>query len=142
MVEIIKELAGVLKDLPDLAIWIMVGILFYKVAIIGSIFGVIRLGIIKLHDAFTKPKETIKYHDISSQFIVSDKGFREFTLLLDQIRRERGGHYKTKEGERGSNLKYIHMRDVEFLKEAYMEKVERDDLRIQTKTTNATSNAV
>jgi hypothetical protein len=48
--EELKLLIGMVADLPTLAVWVLAGYLLYKVAIIGSIYGVIRLAIAKLHD--------------------------------------------------------------------------------------------
>ena len=48
--EELKLLIEMVANLPALAVWVLVGYLLYKVAIVGSIYGVIRLAIAKLHD--------------------------------------------------------------------------------------------
>ena len=52
----LKLLIDMVANLPTLAVWVLVGYLVYKVAVVGSIYGVIRLLIIKTHDAMSKPR--------------------------------------------------------------------------------------
>jgi hypothetical protein len=54
--EDLKLLIEMVSGLPSLAIWVLAAYLAYKVAVVGSIYGVIRLLIIKGHDLLTKPK--------------------------------------------------------------------------------------
>ena len=54
--EELKLLIDMVANLPTLAVWVLVGYLAYKVAVVGSIYGVIRLLIVKFHDWATKPK--------------------------------------------------------------------------------------
>lgn len=96
MLEIIKEAGSILKDLPDLAIWILVGILFYKVAIVGSIFGIIKLAITKLHDFAIKPKIITRNFKID-EFLISGCE-HEFMALLSKMRKP--------------GLTYIHKSDI------------------------------
>jgi len=121
MIEIIKEAGEILKDLPDLAIWILVGILFYKVFIIGGIIAVIKLAINKTHSIMeissnnkVKPKEVVTKYEIDNYFITDAKD--KFDLLIKELR-----------GARTSiNSKYIHNDDVCFLLDAIREKKERE----------------
>jgi len=46
----LKLLIDMVANLPTLAVWVLVGYLAYKVVVVGSIYGVIRLLIIKGHD--------------------------------------------------------------------------------------------
>jgi uncharacterized membrane protein YcgQ (UPF0703/DUF1980 family) len=50
----LKLLIEMVANLPSLAVWVLLGYLVYKVAVIGSIYGVIRLAITMLHSAYTK----------------------------------------------------------------------------------------
>lgn len=118
MIEIIKELASVLKDLPDMAVYIMAGILFYKVFIIGGSISLAKYAINKLHDYLrtnsdnkVKPKEITTRYDIGGRFIKSDGTLGLFNQLLDEI-------------QTGVNIdsQYIHKSDVDFLLEAVREK--------------------
>ena len=56
MLEEFKELVQLLNNLPHLALWVAAGFWAYKVIVIGSIYGLIRFAIDKLHDWLTKPK--------------------------------------------------------------------------------------
>lgn len=122
MVEIVKELASVLKDLPDMAIWIMLGILFYKVFIIGGSIGLAKYFINKVHD-FSRvnselkhgPKEVTTKYNLSDRFICHDGTFSSFMSLLDEIH-----------SGCGINSNYIHKSDVDFLISAVREKKNRE----------------
>lgn len=52
----LKLLIEMVAHLPSLMVWVLVGYLVYKVAVIGSIYGVIRLLICKVHDWKTQPR--------------------------------------------------------------------------------------
>lgn len=127
MVEIIKELSKVLKDLPDLAIWIMVGVLFYKVFIVGGILGLIKFFINKLYSAFLnyndyklkpKPKTVYVLEKIDNDFICYDGTYLKFKKLISEVKNKR-----IRQGEKGD---YIHSDDVDYLIQAFNEKLERD----------------
>jgi hypothetical protein len=57
MIEELKSLIQVVNGLPQLAIWVAVGFWAYKVIIIGSVYGVIRLAINKSYAAYTRPSK-------------------------------------------------------------------------------------
>ena len=84
-------------NLPTLAVRVLVGYLAYKVAVIGSIYGVIRLLIVKMHDWKTKPVV----------FKIGAKALDEETAeaLQAQIARI-------------CSSSYYHMSDVQKLREA------------------------
>ena len=110
MIEIIKEIGGVLKDLPDLAIWILAGILFYKVFIVGSIFGIVKLAINKTHGVLTKPKEVIYKYKYGQHFI-NDRVHEEMLLLISAVRKNREQRTKS------TSVEYIHSSDIAHLRE-------------------------
>lgn len=56
--EELKLLIEMVANLPALAVWVLAGYLAYKVAIVGSIYGVIRLAITKLYEWKTAKVET------------------------------------------------------------------------------------
>ena len=56
----LKLLISMVADLPSLAVWVLVGYLAYKVAVVGSIYGVIRLLIVKAHDVMVTRKTVVK----------------------------------------------------------------------------------
>jgi hypothetical protein len=93
----LKLLIDMVSQLPTLAVWVLVGFIAYKIVVVGSIYGLFRLMILKTHDYLTKPKE----------FKLEDKTIDGKTarLLSGQLRRI-------------SSTIYIHPEDVERLKKA------------------------
>lgn len=54
--EELKILIDMVAHLPQMALWVLIGFLGYKLAVLGSIYGTLRLLIVKLHDWLTGPK--------------------------------------------------------------------------------------
>lgn len=121
MIEIIKEAGNILKDLPDLAIYILVGILFYKVVIVGSIFGLVKLAINSAKEMYMNPKKEIKTvkYDFDGQVYSHDGALATLKGFLAEIRAFRGDN----------NLS---MSEVQFLREAYHEKMQREKIITST----------
>lgn len=95
--EELKLLIEMVANLPTLAVWVLVGYLAYKVVVVGSIYGMIRLLIVKVHDWKTQP----------TVFKVGAKAIDEATAeaLQAQIARV-------------CSTNYYHMSDVQKLREA------------------------
>ena len=55
MIEALKEIVAIIEKLPHMALWILAGLLFYKVVIIGSWFGIAKLLIERTHSYLTRP---------------------------------------------------------------------------------------
>ena len=104
--EELKLLISMVANLPTLAVWVLVGYLAYKVVIVGSIYGVMRLVIIKWHDWATKPKTVA--------LKIGAKPIDESTAeaLNAQIARVCNGTY-------------YHMSDVQTLREALDERLKK-----------------
>lgn len=51
----LKLLIEMVSNLPAMAVWVLCGFFAYKVVVVGSIYGVIRLLITKTHDWLTSP---------------------------------------------------------------------------------------
>ena len=98
----LKLLIDMVANLPTLAVWVLVGYLVYKVAVVGSIYGVIRLLIIKAHDAMSKPRQ------VQVNFMVGTTSIDSVTAagLRAQIMRL------------SSTGNYINSSDVEKLRKA------------------------
>lgn len=60
--DLLERVIGLVKDVPDMAIWVLAGIFLYKTIIVGSIFGILKLLIVKGHDIFTSDRTV--YHSI------------------------------------------------------------------------------
>lgn len=55
--EELKLIIEMIANLPQMALWVLAGFWAYKVIVIGSVYGVIRLGINKAYDWLTAPKK-------------------------------------------------------------------------------------
>lgn len=97
----LKVLIEMLAGLPHTVLWVLVGYLIYKLVLLGSIYGVLRLLIEKAHDWLTRPK--VVQWDLEGISIDPGVG-RE---LMFQLRRLGG-----------VGLKYLHASDVQRLRTA------------------------
>ena len=106
MIEELNLLMQTIAKLPDVAIWVLVGVFIYKVSIIGSIYGVIRLAINKMHDWLVCPeRKTIEMRPTIDGMCISGTSDQ----LIAQLQRVRGA---------ATQSTYIHLRDIDFLREA------------------------
>ena len=119
--EELKLLVESIAGLPDLAVWVIAMYFFFKLAIVGSIFGVARLFINKLYEGFKikyAPKEIIEkvvtrdvvnVYDISfGDFIIeeaSEDTYKEINRLLKGLIRKDAGR------------RYIHKDDIYRLRD-------------------------
>ncbi len=109
--EELKLLIEMVANLPALAVWVLVGYLAYKVAIVGSIYGVIRLGIVKFHDYLTAP--------VVTEHKLIGKTIDEATNMALQGQLARCF---------SSSTSYIHMSDVLKLKQA-LDMIEKGEVK-------------
>lgn len=98
--EELKILVGLIADLPALGVWVLAGYLAYKISVIGSIYGVIRLLILKAHDVLLHRGFTAT----ETQLRCVDREVH--AALVEQCLRLR------------ENSRYIHMSDVLHLRNA------------------------
>jgi hypothetical protein len=123
MIEELRTLLSVFKELPDLALWAAIGFLIYKLSIIGSIYGVIRLGIEKWHDWATKKKvmtTEFRMQDKFNGIIINDEDVLSELIFQNKRIAGKGIGFKTN---------YIHGCSVEWLRQAIDEKEDRDKLK-------------
>ena len=117
--EELKLLIEMVANLPAMAMWVLLGFFAYKVIVVGSIYGVIRYTVEKLHSYLVTRK--VEYKEIRP--LLDGMCIRTQTdHLISQIRRIRG---------RGVNIdsEYIHEQSVEWLREAIDAKIEADKLK-------------
>lgn len=136
MIEELKELVGVIANLPQLALWVVIGVWAYKVLIVGSVYGVIRFSIVKVSDwvhahqqrkireaelkleEMSAPKVQPLVYDASS-FMISESVWSDAKNVLmdlatyqpelrDSLLNMRVPHHK----------KYFHSTDVQRLRRA------------------------
>jgi hypothetical protein len=97
--EELQILVGMVADLPSMALWVIAFFFAYKVLILGSIFGVIKLAILKLHDWLTTTPTKVS---LNGMCITGTEGG-----LLAQIERVKR-----------STGRYVHDSDVDWLRKA------------------------
>jgi hypothetical protein len=116
--EELKILVEMVSDLPTMAIWVLIGFFVYKVVIVGSTYGVLRLAIIKAHSWLTTPRtrQVMAEAELNGHTITIDN---TWTHLKEQILRLKGIRTKI-------DSPYIHTNDVIWLKEAIDEKLARE----------------
>ena len=117
--EELKLLVEMVAKLPAMAMWVIVAFFAYKVIVVGSIYGVIRFSVDKLHSWLVTRK--VEYKEIRP--MLDGMCIRTQTdNLIAQIRRIRG---------KGTNIdsEYVHEQSVEWLREAIDAKIEADKLK-------------
>lgn len=103
--ETMKDIISLVKDLPELAIWLVFFYYFYKLAIVGSIFAVIRYGlsvVLKVKERRYELENGPKQVRFDSHVI----GEEAYHKLLAQVERIARG------------TRFIHESDVIWLREA------------------------
>jgi hypothetical protein len=127
--EELKLLVEMVASLPSMALWVVAFFFAYKVCIVGSIYGVIRFCVARLHDWAVQKKAAPapieqeinlrdKLHGIT---ITSDSTLTE---LLAQIRRVTGKAINI-------DSKYIHGASVDWLRDAIDAKERADNEKSQ-----------
>lgn len=118
--EEIKILVDMVAKLLQLALWVLVAFFCYKVICIGTLYGVIRLAIVKTHNWLMTPEKRITQFE---DRIKTDVICCENSLLLE-IHRLKGICDK----QNGSSFpsEYIKEQDVLWLHDAIDEKLARD----------------
>lgn len=113
MLEELKQILEIVKELPHLVMWVLAGLLLYKVTVIGSVFGIIKLSITKFHDYLVKEK--VVRHEYKFDGICIDEAATvAMTAFLKSVAYETRG-----EVYRYSHAPYIHKSDVEKITNAW-----------------------
>jgi hypothetical protein len=107
--EELKVLIEAIAGLPDLAIWVIAMYFFFKIAVVGSVYGVIRFVTQKIHDVIIKKKEAdIVEHKVelvlNGKVITSNSDSKvrpeDIEKLLDAVKRN------------GRDMTYIFREDI------------------------------
>lgn len=117
--EELRLLIEMVSHLPAMAMWVLVGFFAYKVAIVGSIYGVIRFVAGKLFDWLRAEKTKVEYREIRP--VLDGMCVKAATeLLIGQLHRLRG---------KGLSIpsEYIHEKSVDWLRDAIDDKIAKDD---------------
>lgn len=109
--EELKLLIGMVRELPGLALWVLVAFYAYKVMIVGSIYGLIRFIVEKTHSwLVTRKTADVNIRGtIDGMVITHDNSHRALFAQLERLRGKRCG---------GGGLGYIHGCSVEWLRDA------------------------
>lgn len=98
--EELKEILHAIAGLPTITVWILVGYLVYKLAIVGSVYGTIRYGI---------------YQFVQWRTVAVSRPFRMGSRLIDEAVAE---SLQVQIARLTSSTGYIHGSDVVRLKQA------------------------
>jgi hypothetical protein len=105
--EELKEIVNIIATLPQIALWVMIGFWAYKVIVVGSVYGVIRLAITKGYEIFTKPKD-FDINGICVSHSVADEIKFEISRAIN------------------FSKSYLNSADARWLREAIDEKYKRE----------------
>lgn len=124
--EEIKVIIDAIAGLPQIALWVLIGFWCYKVVVVGSIYGVIRFTVAKLHDAYVN-RHITKNTNITTQvhdcLIVGEED--AFMVQVKRLVKLQ----QTKVRAITTPFKYIHSYGVDIFKEAldlYEEKIKSE----------------
>lgn len=107
MIDALKDLVLLIKDLPQYVVWILAGFFMYKLFIVGSVYGVARLAINKFFLWAMKPQEKIVKFEIDGICIRQDGVADSIIQVINNLK--------------GSDA-YLHRFHVNFLQDAIAEK--------------------
>lgn len=110
----LKEVVDLIAKLPQMALWFAIAFWVYKVTIIGSIYGVIRLVILKTHDIFMRQKT----QDIA--LFLDGKTMGDKEQLIGAFRAARSRR------EKSGNDDFLYSTDAAFIIAAISEKITRE----------------
>src|SRR5688572_8180059 len=106
--------------LPSMALWVIAFFFVYKVVVIGSIYGLLRFFIAKMHDWLTRPRkppvpqiEMKEIRPLIDGMCISMEPIAED--LITELKRIRGKNV-------GIHSQYIHRQSLDWLREAINEK--------------------
>lgn len=124
MLEAAREILEMVKHMPEYTLWVLLGILFYKVFIAGSWIMVARLLIVKLYEYFKSPPAKVVKYEINGQFI-DEKTKHAFDGLLSRIKSHRIELDPNGVSQFYSSS-YIHSSDIAFLNQALTVAIEHE----------------
>jgi len=69
--EELKLLIEMVRDLPSMAIWVLIGYLIFQLAKIGSVYALIRIFLVKGHDYLKTKKGSVQYKEVIKDRVVN-----------------------------------------------------------------------
>ena len=101
--EELKILVEMVAELPDMALWVIGFFFAYKLFILGSMYGVARLAIVKLHDWLTRER-VVKTRIALGRHLISSVSVERVDAIIESIKISTGT--------------YIHNSDLDRLEKA------------------------
>lgn len=125
MIEALREIVGIIEKLPHIAVWILAGLLLYKICVIGSIYSVVRLCVLKLCEAYSKRLESaakpkIVDYNLGQFFIRTDDTLKKFVDVVQLFK-------ASSQATRNERFNYVHNADVEWLEDAIKMKMDKNN---------------
>lgn len=129
----IKELVDLVKTLPDIAVWLFVLFFAYKVAIVGSIYGVIRYVVGRICEVAEKrlsrppaePVTRLHCNDITKRCDLLELTDSELVDFFNMIK-------NANPLDTYQSL-YTKRRDLDYVRQAFIEKRQRDMSSVEEK---------
>jgi len=119
MIEALKDMVEIVKHLPEYTIWVLIGLLAYKLFVVGSIYGCIRLAINRLSEYLMRERVEVVKFDLEGHFL-SKADKHALLALLEAL----------KYGYGGSSTNYISSAAMNDLREAVEKiKIEKKSVR-------------
>lgn len=124
--EELKILVSMVANLPNTALWVIAFLFAYKVSIVGSIYGVIRLAIQRLYEWGTSPnrytatqiiRQEIHLEDLLNGITISGDDTKISLIALLKSFASNNTYHKGI---------YIHLGHVDWLREAIADKYVKD----------------
>lgn len=115
----LKQLIELVRDLPHVVLWVLIGYLFYKLAIVGSVYSVIRYGLGELF-GWLKSRQARPQNIQPMLLGLTMTG--SVDVLQSQLLRLCGISMR----RHGYEFSHIHNTDVEWLRKAIDAQIERD----------------
>lgn len=124
--EELKSLIEMVKDAPNLVVGLVAIYFFFKIVVVGSIYGTLRYGITKFNESYKSKVEANKQVELDrlkasrsveeskelNGLLVNDEATYALTDLLKLLR-----------SYNGINSKFVHASDIEKLNKIFKEKV-------------------
>lgn len=120
--EELKIIVDMVAKLPQMALWVLIGLWAYKIAVVGSIYGVIRFVVGKAHDYLVHRKTIpVEVRQVELRPVLDGVVLKgSIDALVAQLHRIR------MHNNRQTGLTYMHENSVEWLRVAIDEKIAKD----------------
>ena len=113
--EQLKLLVEMVSDLPEMAIWVLLGFWVYKIIIVGSLYGCIKYAIKQTHSVLTRQKYKDGMYALKNHVLYGVEP-EDIVTILARVAR----HNDTTSGS-------FFASDLRWLRQAVEERISRDE---------------